>query len=535
MTRLISIAVVFLLLGSATGQETKPDSFSLDPFLDDQALFVARIKVLTFDADKLAEQFFLATKGHTPQSEAEQAEVKKNQALVRTWQSEFEKAGGRELYLVYSLTDIQSPFLVVPVAPQNNIEMLTELLAYGKVGGGNKSETSFWLIRHQQARAVLIRHALVFGAKATVERFQSNAVTGKRAELASLLDKAGEGQLQLALASTADGRKVLEEIMPRLPHELGGGPITQLTRGMQRLSASLTLTPAFKARVLVQSEDANAATGVKALWQSMVNVFASAMQKHHPEMIDPVKALNLQVEGNQVTLNVTSEQVEKLLTTVGVGIWKNTYVPLTASNLRQIAIAMHNYHNDFHYLPAQAICDKPGKPLLSWRVAILPYVGEDLLWKQFKLDEPWDSAHNKALLIKMPKVYQHPDPEVKAQPGMTFFKAFYSKKGMKPAAALLEQGKVTLGMITVQDGTSNTALLTDAGSAVPWTKPEDILFDPQQPLPKLVSPGKDDKFWIGFCDGSVSAIPNAIKPDLLRAFVTRNGGEKVSFDKTLYK
>jgi hypothetical protein len=259
------------------------------------------------------------------------------------------------------------------------------------------------------------------------------------------------------------------------------------------------------------------------------------MQTHHSEMIEPLKGLKLQAQGPQVTLDVSSEQAQKLLTSMGVAWWKNRRGPMRASSIRQLIIAMHNYHSDYGYLPAQAICDKTGKPLLSWRVTLLPYLDQEPLYKQFKLDQPWDSEHNKALLEKMPSVFQHPDIEVKSDAGMTFFKVFYSKKGMKPAAALLEQGKVTLGMITVQDGTSNTALLTDAGSAVPWTKPEDILFDPQQPLPKLVSPGKDDKFWIGFCDGSVSAIPNNIKPDLLRAFVTRNGGEKVSLDKTLYK
>jgi hypothetical protein len=529
------MAISLILLGLATGQQAKPEKFSLDSFLDDQTLFVARLKVLALDADKLAEQFFLATKGHSPKSETEQGQVKNNQTMFKTWQSQFEKAGGREIYLVYSLTDVSSPFLVVPVAPQNDIKALTQLLANGKAGGSENSETSFWLMKGQQAHAALIGQALVFDSKPTAERFQSNAGSGKRPELVSLLDKAGEGQIQLALASTADGRKVLEEIMPRLPRELGGGPITQLTRGVQRLSASVTFTPSLKARLLVQSEDVNAANGAKALWQSFVNTLVTEMQKNHSEMIEPVKTLSLEVQDAQVSLNISHEQAEKLLTSMGVAWWKNRRGPLRASSIRQLIIAMHNYHSDYGYLPPQAICDKTGKPLLSWRISLLPYLEQEALYKQFKLDEPWDSEHNKTLLEKLPEVYQHPDPEVKSPPGMTYFKVFYSKKGMKPAAALLEQGKVSLGMITVQDGTSNTALLTDAGPAVPWTKPADILFDPNQPLPKLASPGKDDKFWIGFCDGSVSAIANDIKPELLRAFVTRNGGEKVSLDKTRYK
>src|SRR5271155_415299 len=57
-------------------------------------------------------------------------------------------------------------------------------------------------------------------------------------------------------------------------------------------------------------------------------------------------------------------------------------------------------------LPAHAIYSKDGKtPLLSWRVAILPYIEHEALYQQFKLDEPWDSPHNKKLLDKMPKLY----------------------------------------------------------------------------------------------------------------------------------
>src|SRR5262249_51556565 len=82
------------------------------------------------------------------------------------------------------------------------------------------------------------------------------------------------------------------------------------------------------------------------------------------------------------------------------------------NNLKEMALAMHNYHDVNGKFPPAAICDKQGKPLLSWRVAILPYVEQDNLYKQFKLDEPWDSEHNKKLIAQMPKVYALPrDPK----------------------------------------------------------------------------------------------------------------------------
>src|SRR5262249_30142494 len=78
----------------------------------------------------------------------------------------------------------------------------------------------------------------------------------------------------------------------------------------------------------------------------------------------------------------------------------------SANNLKQIGLAMHNYHDVNGAFPPAAVCDKTGKPMLSWRVLILPYIEQDALYKEFKLDEPWDSEHNKKLLAKMPKVYE---------------------------------------------------------------------------------------------------------------------------------
>ena len=75
-------------------------------------------------------------------------------------------------------------------------------------------------------------------------------------------------------------------------------------------------------------------------------------------------------------------------------------------NLQVIVRGLHTYAdvNNGH-LPPPASVDKKGTRLLSWRVLILPYIGEEKLHEQFHLDEPWDSKHNKELLAKMPEVF----------------------------------------------------------------------------------------------------------------------------------
>src|SRR5205085_8095175 len=80
----------------------------------------------------------------------------------------------------------------------------------------------------------------------------------------------------------------------------------------------------------------------------------------------------------------------------------------SANNLKQIAIAMYNYANDKGTLPPAIGLGPDGKTVHSWRVELLPYLDEEDLYKQYKLDEPWDSENNRKLLDKMPAVYLHP-------------------------------------------------------------------------------------------------------------------------------
>jgi prepilin-type processing-associated H-X9-DG protein len=191
-----------------------------------------------------------------------------------------------------------------------------------------------------------------------------------------------------------------------------------------------------------------------------------------------------------------------------------------ANNLKHIALAMHTYHDRFGHLPAAAICSKDGKPLLSWRVALLPYLGEDNLVKQFRLDEPWDSPHNKALLPKMPKVYELP---VKESTSLTYYRVFVG-----PEAGFDLQKNRRFADIT--DGLSNTWMVVEAAEAVPWTKPDELSYDSKAALPKLgdyVSGG----FNVAFMDGSVRFFPRAPDEQTMRALITPAGDEVVRLDK----
>jgi hypothetical protein len=163
------------------------------------------------------------------------------------------------------------------------------------------------------------------------------------------------------------------------------------------------------------------------------------------------------------------------------------------NNLKQIVLAFHNYHETNNQFPGD-ILDKDGKPLLSWRVAILPFLEEEKLYKEFKLDEPWDSDNNKKLIEKMPKIYT--PVRVKAKAGETFYQTFTGE------GTLFVKHKPVYMIGNIPDGTSNTGLVFEAGEPVIWSKPADLPFDEKKPLPKLGGMFNGECL-VGMCDGSV--------------------------------
>src|SRR5262245_6686650 len=176
----------------------------------------------------------------------------------------------------------------------------------------------------------------------------------------------------------------------------------------------------------------------------------------------------------------------------------------SANNLKQIGLALHNYHDTYGAMPSAAVVDKKGKPQLSWRVLILPYIEQDNLYREVKLAVPWDSDHNKKLIDKMPPVYALPTKG--AKPGHTHYRVFVGNGAMWDWI----QG-TTFAQIT--DGLSNTWMVVEAEEGVPWTKPDEFEFDPKQDLPKLGRAFKNG-FHVLYGDGSVrfyKGVPKAAK------------------------
>jgi hypothetical protein len=200
-------------------------------------------------------------------------------------------------------------------------------------------------------------------------------------------------------------------------------------------------------------------------------------------------------------------------------------------NLKEIGIALHNFHDTYRQLPPAAILDKNGKPMLSWRVLILPFIEQEALYRQFRLNEPWDSPHNKKLLEKMPKIYAPVGVKTK-EPHATFYQAITGPDAAWPTVRNQNHPWGASGArfpASFQDGTSNTIWLVEAGEAVPWTKPDDVPYDAKKALPRFGGLFKEG-FHVGFADGSVRFI-RRVDDVTLRALITPRGAEVVDFDK----
>ncbi len=192
----------------------------------------------------------------------------------------------------------------------------------------------------------------------------------------------------------------------------------------------------------------------------------------------------------------------------------------TMNNFKQVGLAFHNYTDVYNEFPKPVMIGKDGKTPHSWRVALLPYIDQNDLYKQYRFDEPWDSEHNKTLIAKMPEIYRHPKDKKNSTNTSVF--------ALTGKSTMMGDGKRKMHFRDVTDGTSNTLLFVEAKREIPWTKPEDLTYneDRSKPVPKVGSWFKAG-FIAGFGDGSVKMLQADIDKTSLQNLIERNDGNVV--------
>jgi hypothetical protein len=365
-------------------------------------------------------------------------------------------------------------------------------------------------------------------------------VLGALSDVQTVVDAGGaaaEGPLSGALRLATGKKAVVAGIVPGKIKELFGEQLPPQVEPFSPLLEAKVATVSFDPGAKLKAEltmsyggETAAKDGAKALKTGLeaAGVALTLLPKGQvgPAGAEVLKRLAASLQGATVDVRGTSIRAE-VVADSGTKEISDSLLEVVAkarvsarrvqsvNNLKQIALAMHNYHDTYASFPATAVYDKDGKALLSWRVLILPFIEQGALFKEFHLDEPWDSDHNKKLIARMPAVYKS---DLAAKEGETYHQGFDG-----PGAFFDAKKGIKISDIT--DGTSNTFMVIESARSVPWTKPEDIAFDPAKPLPKLGF--REDGFYAAYCDGSVRFMKRDTKQETLKATVTRNGGEVI--------
>jgi hypothetical protein len=472
------------------------------PYLDDQTIAVAHVDLAGLDVDAAVERF-----AKVAGIDVQLLAVPRRSA--REAVAAFRKAGAKDLYAVFSVADLPNPgpFVLVPRAGANDAELKSALAILG-------NET-----------VEPLDGVMFAGGKATRERLRT-LKPAARPDLEAAFQAVAGSPVQIAFAPGDDHRRIVAELMPALPKEAGGGPGTILTKGIRWAAVGIETKPKLAVKLVVRSEDAASA---KALAQA-VNYGLDALGQDKgtrqavPNLDGLIATARPKVEGDRLTFAV-DDSAPGLPAEMAKAVGKARSAAgrtQSSNNLKHLALAWHNYLDVNTGTCPDAIKSKDGKPLLSWRVAILPYLEQNDLYKQFKLDEPWDSEHNKKLIEKMPAVYRSPAQMV--GDGKT---TYLVPTGMAD--------KAHIGLLGIRfpkdvpDGTSNTIMIVEANddAAVVWTKPDDLAVDVKDPLKGLIG-HYEQGFLAAFADGSVTLISRAVDPKNLVGLFTRDGGEVVN-------
>ena len=472
-------------------------------FVGEEVAVVVHIDLTKWDA----QTFFRRVLGKL----ADEDDLNAGTKAIDSSVAALKAAGAKDLFLLFEPADIPGlPAAVVPLVDGADGKAIAAVLS-----GGVRRNPFRW------PASETIRGAVVAGTPAGLARIR-NAEPKARPELLAAMAAGGDTSIQIAIVPSTTLRRSIEESMAVLPQELGGGPITTVTQGLSWISLTLAFEPKPVIRAVVQAKDPDATKALLNLAQDALDLLANA-SRNDPALASlatPISQMKPLAQGDRITLEADLEKTAELVAVPIRQAREAARRSQCTNNLKQIGLAMHNYHRAHGTFPPAYSKSPDGKPLLSWRVHILPYLEQKALYDEFHKDEPWDSEHNKTLISRMPAVYTCPSgSRTPAKEGKT---TYLTPRG----PATIFPGAEAVKIQDITDGTSNTILVVDASdaAAVTWTKPDD--WDIAVELKAQGLFGHHPKGTnFGFADGSVRFLKETITPKVLHDLTTRNGGE----------
>jgi hypothetical protein len=208
-----------------------------------------------------------------------------------------------------------------------------------------------------------------------------------------------------------------------------------------------------------------------------------------------------------------------------------------SNNLKRVSLAQIEYHDKNVQFPRSYHVEgfpatlPPESSRLSWRVSLLPMLNQQLLYSRFKPNEAWNSPANRPASDTY--VSDYGDAIGSTQTRYRVFVGggalFDADPPARKDVPIAQQMAQPVRMNGVTDGLSNTFFCVEAAETVPWAQHKEIPFNPNGPLPSFGRVGTDT-FVVAMCDGSVRIVKKNTDPKVLKALITRAGGETVPFD-----
>ncbi len=198
---------------------------------------------------------------------------------------------------------------------------------------------------------------------------------------------------------------------------------------------------------------------------------------------------------------------------------------MCTNNMHQIALALMQYESANGCFPPAYIADKDGKPMHCWRVLLLPYLERQDLFDRYHFNESWDSPNNRAVSDLTLALFQCPSRTATSEPTTNYM--------LVVGPHTVTNGSESKKIDEITDGVANTILLVEvADSAVRWAEPVDLDFNKMKfgintSKRQGISSNHPSGANVAFCDGSVRLLSNSYNPQLVKALLTVNGGEKV--------
>jgi hypothetical protein len=506
MISCVALTSLLTALAAAQAPAGAAPTPALARVLGDEAFAVVHVDLNRFDVPALARTVLGKF--------ADDARVRSTVTAVSGSIDALKRAGAKELFVLFDPADIPGlPVVAVPLAEGADGRAIVAALLEAGLKTPLKVPAS-----------ETIRDVVVAGSPAAVARIKS-ASPAARPDLAEALAAGRDATVKIALDLSATQRRALEESMADLPPELGGGSILIVSRGLRWASITLGLEPKPALGAVVQARDADAARELYTVLQHALDL-ADGGSQNDPTLapIAPaLRAMKPEVKGDRIELQVDPGRVAELLTGPISRAREAARFSQCVNHLKQIGLALHNYHSAHNAFPAAYSSDKDGQRLMSWRVLILPFLDAKALYDEFHLDEPWDSPHNAALIPRMPSLYACPSAnEALAKEGKTTYLTLRGPATIFPGAEGVKIQDIT-------DGATNTILVVDVSddAAVAWTKPEDYAVTPEFKTQGLFGHHSGGTQFL-FGDGAVRFLRGTLPPRTWKVLSTRNGREVIS-------